>query len=95
MFLKEIQLILYAKILIFIWATQNIWDKSSHIGITQEEITKKQYKEYRKEALEHFKNRLLKLNFLLMSMELKWDLKELIGEWEKSISRHCAGIFRI
>ena len=41
--------------MIFIWATQNIWDKSSHIGITQEEITKKQYKEYKKEVLEHFK----------------------------------------
>ena len=39
----------------YMGGTQNIWDKSSHIGITQEEITKKQYKDYRKEVLEHFK----------------------------------------
>ena len=39
----------------YMGGTQNIWDKSSHIGITQEEITKKQYKEYRKEVLENFK----------------------------------------
>ena len=38
----------------YMGGTQNIWDKSSHIGITQEEITKKEYKEYKKEVLEHF-----------------------------------------
>ena len=33
---------------------QNILDKSSHIGITKEKITKKEYIEYKKEVLEHF-----------------------------------------
>ena len=43
----------------YMGGTQNIWDKSSHIGITQEEITKKEYKEYKKEVLEHFQKQAL------------------------------------
>lgn len=38
----------------YMGGTQNIWDKSSHIGIKQEEATKSEYKEYKKEVLKHF-----------------------------------------
>ena len=38
----------------YMGGTQNIWDKTSHIGITQEEATKAQYKEYKKQVIEHF-----------------------------------------
>ena len=34
--------------------TRNIWDKSAHIGIKQEEASKSEYKEYKKEVLKHF-----------------------------------------
>ena len=34
--------------------TQNIWDKTSHLGITQEDVTSKQYEEYKKQVLQHF-----------------------------------------
>ena len=57
----------------YMGGTQNIWDKSSHIGITQEEITKKEYKEYKKEVLEHFQKQAFddkKIEFLLMNMVL-------------------------
>ena len=38
----------------YMGGTQNIWDKSDHLGIKQEDATRKQYKEYRKEILESF-----------------------------------------
>ena len=38
----------------YMGGTQNIWNKSKHIGIKQEEATKSQYKQYKKEVLEHF-----------------------------------------
>ena len=38
----------------YMGGTQNIWDKTTHLGITQEEATKKQYSEYKKQVLEHF-----------------------------------------
>ena len=38
----------------YMGGTQNIWDKTKHLGITQEEATKKQYNEYKKQVLEHF-----------------------------------------
>ena len=43
----------------YMGGTQNIWNKSSHIGIIQEEISKKEYKEYKKEILEHFQKQAL------------------------------------
>jgi diacylglycerol kinase (ATP) len=38
----------------YMGGTQNIWDKTSHLGITQEDVTSKQYEEYKKQVLQHF-----------------------------------------
>ena len=38
----------------YMGGTRNIWDKSAHIGIKQEEASKSEYKEYKKEVLKHF-----------------------------------------
>ena len=39
----------------YMGGTQNIWDKSSNIGLEKEDSTKKELKDYKKEVLEHFK----------------------------------------
>ena len=43
----------------YMGGTQNIWDKSSRLGLTQEDITRKEYKQYKKEVLEHFQKQAL------------------------------------
>ena len=34
--------------------SQNIWEKSSQIATTQEEISKSQYKQYKRQVFENF-----------------------------------------
>ena len=38
----------------YMGGTQNIWDKSSHMGITKPEVNKEQYQEYKKQVFDHF-----------------------------------------
>ena len=39
----------------YMGGTRNIWDKTSHLGIHQEEATKEAYREYKRQVLENFK----------------------------------------
>ena len=39
----------------YMGGTTDIWDKTSHIGIQQEELTKEGYKEYKRQVLENWK----------------------------------------
>ena len=40
----------------YMGGTRNIWDKTSHIGIKQKELTKEGYKEYKRQVFENWKN---------------------------------------
>ena len=62
----------------YMGGTQNIWDKTSHLGITQEDATSKQYKEYKKQVLEHFEKQAFddkKIEFFTYEhgIELGWE----------------------
>jgi len=39
----------------YMGGTRNIWDKTSHLGIQQEELTKDQYREYKQKVLDNWK----------------------------------------
>ena len=39
----------------YMGGTRNIWDKTSHIGIQQEELTKEGYREYKRQVLDNWK----------------------------------------
>ena len=62
----------------YMGGTQNIWDKTSHLGITQEDATSKQYEEYKKQVLEHFEKQAFddkKIEFFTYEhgIELGWE----------------------
>ena len=40
----------------YMGGTRNIWGKTSHIGIQQEELTKDEYREYKKQVVDNWKN---------------------------------------
>ena len=40
----------------YMGGTRNIWGKTSHIGIQQEEFTKDEYREYKKQVVDNWKN---------------------------------------
>ena len=46
--------IICQNIAFYMGGTQNIWDKSDHLAIKVEDVSKKQYKEYRKQVLNSF-----------------------------------------
>lgn len=47
--------IIFQNIFYYMGGSQNIWGKSSHIGTTQEEISKSQYEQYKKQVFDNFK----------------------------------------
>ena len=47
--------IICQNIFYYMGGSQNIWEKSSHIGTTQEEISKSQYEQYKKQVFDNFK----------------------------------------
>ena len=40
----------------YMGGTRNIWGKTSHIGIQQEELTKDEYREYKRQVIDNWKN---------------------------------------
>ena len=80
----------------YMGGTQNIWDKSSHIGITQEEITKKEYKEYKKEVLEHFQKQALddkKIEFFTYEHGIELGLERVARGIAKRVYQGSGPVF--
>ena len=76
--------------------TQNIWNKSSHIGITQEEINKKEYKEYKKHVLEHFQNQAFddkKIEFFTYEHGIELGLERVTRGLAKKIYQGSGPVF--
>ena len=51
--------IICQNIFYYMGGSQNIWEKSSNIGTTQEEISKSQYEQYKRQVLENFQKQQL------------------------------------
>ena len=76
--------------------TQNIWDKTSHIGITQEDATKKQYKEYKKEVLESFKKQAFddkKIEFFTYEHGIELGLERVTRGMAKRVYQGSGPVF--
>jgi len=80
----------------YMGGTQNIWDKTSHIGITQEDATKKQYKEYKKEVLESFKKQAFddkKIEFFTYEHGIELGLERVTRGMAKRVYQGSGPVF--
>ena len=76
--------------------TQNIWDKSSHIGITQEDATRNQYKEYRKGVLESFQKQAFddkKIEFFTYEHGIELGLERVARGMAKRVYQGAGPVF--
>jgi diacylglycerol kinase (ATP) len=80
----------------YMGGTQNIWDKSSHIGITQEDATKNQYKEYRKGVLESFQKQAFddkKIEFFTYEHGIELGLERVARGMAKRVYQGAGPVF--
>jgi len=80
----------------YMGGTQNIWDKSSHLGITQEDATKKQYREYKKEVLENFKKQAFddkKIEFFTYEHGIELGLERVARGMAKRVYQGTGPVF--
>ena len=80
----------------YMGGTQNIWDKSSNIGITQEEMTRKEYKGYKKEVLEHFQKQALDdkiIEFFTYEHGIELGLEKVARGMAKKVYQGCGPVF--
>ena len=80
----------------YMGGTQNIWDKSSHIGITQEDATRNQYKEYRKGVLESFQKQAFddkKIEFFTYEHGIELGLERVARGMAKRVYQGAGPVF--
>ena len=72
----------------YMGGTHNIWENTSHIGIQKEELTKDEYREYKKQVIDNWKNQAFddkKIEFFTFDNGLEMVLEKAVSGLAKRV----------
>ena len=76
--------------------TRNIWGKTSHIGIQQEELTKDEYREYKRQVIDNWKNQAFddkKIEFFTFEHGIEIGLEKVARGLAKRVYQGTGPVF--
>ena len=76
--------------------TRNIWDKTSHIGIQQEELSKEQYREYKRQVIDNWQKQAFddkKIEFFTFEHGIEMGLERVARGLAKRVYQGPGPIF--
>ena len=80
----------------YMGGTRNIWDKTSHIGIQQEELSKEQYREYKRQVLDNWQKQAFddkKIEFFTFEHGIEMGLERVARGLAKRVYQGPGPIF--
>ena len=80
----------------YMGGTRNIWDKTSHIGIQQEELSKEQYREYKRQVIDNWQKQAFddkKIEFFTFEHGIEMGLERVTRGLAKRVYQGPGPIF--
>ncbi len=80
----------------YMGGTRNIWDKTSHIGIQQEELSKEQYREYKRQVIDNWQKQAFddkKIEFFTFEHGIEMGLERVARGLAKRVYQGPGPIF--
>jgi hypothetical protein len=80
----------------YMGGTRNIWGKTSHIGIQQEELTKDEYREYKRQVIDNWKNQAFddkKIEFFTFEHGIEIGLEKVARGLAKRVYQGTGPVF--